>query len=81
MSVTARSVITASPTRAGKQAKPGSVDRGTEGWPAFAVKARRRRGIPVAPRHTSIKRKGLAVSWLTHCRNRLSRHWRIRSRS
>ena len=29
MSVTARSVITADPTRAGKQAKPGSVDRGT----------------------------------------------------
>jgi hypothetical protein len=28
-SVTARSVIAADPTRAGKQAKPGSVDRGT----------------------------------------------------
>ena len=28
-SVTARPVITADPTRAGKQAKPGSVDRGT----------------------------------------------------
>ena len=70
------------PTRPG----PGSRRRQAalivaRGGPAFAVKARRRRGIPVVSRHTSIKRKGLAVSWLTHCRNRLSRRWRIRSRS
>ena len=66
--------------------RPGSRRRQAalilaRGWPAFAVKASQRRGIPVVPRHTSIKQKGLAVSWLTHCRNRLSRHWTIRSRS
>jgi len=73
-------IIAASASRAGKQAQPDSVDRGTglggvhgEGWPT----ARHRR----RPRHTSIKRKGLAVSWLTHCRNRLSRNWTIRSHS
>jgi hypothetical protein len=41
------------------------------GWPGLAAKASRRRGIPVVSRHPGIKRKGLAVSWLTHCRNRL----------
>ena len=68
------------PARAGKQATPGSVDRGA-GRPGLAVKAGRRRGIPVVSRHPGIKRKGLGVSWLTHCRNRLSRRWMIRSRS
>ena len=50
------------------------------GWPAFAVKAGRRRGIPPSPGHEH-QAEGLAVSWLTHCRNRLSRRWTIRSRS
>jgi hypothetical protein len=59
--MTARSVITAAPTRAGKQAKPGSVDRDTV-LASVRVKARRRRGIPVVPPHTNINRKGLAVS-------------------
>ena len=80
MSVTARSVITADPTRAGKQAKPGSVDRGT-GLASVRGEGQPTARHPVVPRHTSIKRKGLAVSWLTHCQNRLSRHWTIRSRS
>jgi hypothetical protein len=81
--VTARQALPRCVTRvtAGKQAEPGSVERDARGWSAFAVKASRRRDITAVSRHTRIKWKGLAVSWLTHCRNRLSRSWTIRSRS
>jgi hypothetical protein len=44
------------------------------GWPELAAKASRRRGTAVVSRHPAIKRKGLAVSWLTHCRYRLARN-------
>ena len=55
-----RPIITA-PTRAGKQAKSGSVDRGTGAWPAFTAKAGRRCGTAAVP-GTGIKRKG----WPSH---------------
>jgi len=48
--------------------------------PGFALKGAdgvASRPLP-APEHQA---EGLAVSWLTHCPNRLSRRWTIRSRS
>ena len=50
-------------------------------WSGLAAKASRRRGILVVSRHPGIKRKGLAVLWLTHYRYRLVLSWTIRSRS
>jgi hypothetical protein len=78
--VTARSVITAAPPGPGSRRRQAALIV-ARGWPGLAVKAGRRRGIPVASRHPGIKRKGLAVSWLTYCRYRLVRSWTIRSRS
>ena len=76
----AGSVITAAPPGAGSRRRRAALIV-ARGWPGLAAKASRRRGIPVVSRHPGIKRKGLAVSWLTHCQNRLSRRWTIRSRS
>jgi hypothetical protein len=73
-------VITGAPPGTGSRRRQPALIV-ARGWPGFAAKASRRRGIPVVSRHPGIKRKGLAVSWLTHCRYRLSRRWRIRSRS
>ena len=73
-------VITAAPPGTGSRRRQAAFIV-ARGWPGLAAKASRRRGIPVVSRHPGIKRKGLAVSWLTHCRNRLSRRWTIRSRS
>jgi hypothetical protein len=73
-------VITAAPPGTGSRRRQAALIV-ARGWPGLAAKASRPRGIPVVSRHPGIKRKGLAVSWLTHCRNRLSRRWTIRSRS
>ena len=72
-------IVTAAPPGTGSRRRQAAL-LVARGWPGLAAKASRRRGIPVVSRHSGIKRKGLAVSWLTHCRNRLSRRWTIRSR-
>ena len=51
------------------------------GLAGFALTGQLAARYPAVSWHLGIKRKGLAVSWLTHCRNRLSRNWTIRSRS
>lgn len=66
--------------RPGSRQRREAFDRGNgladvrgEGQPAARHRA--------VSRHPGIKRKGLALSWLTHCRNRLALRWMIRSRS
>jgi hypothetical protein len=67
--------------------RPGSRRRQAvfivaRGSTARTAKVSRRRGIhAVSPVPQHQIRKGLAVSCLTHCQNRLSRRWMIRSRS
>ena len=73
-------VITAAPPGTGSRRRQAALIV-ARGWPGLAAKASRRRGILVVSRHPGIKRKGLAVLWLTHYRYRLVLSWTIRSRS